>query len=124
MSRVLRACSGQASLSTSLALFRCWYNSFPGSADLSLLCAVHVKIKLGAGIKNAAAQSCILPDFSFLPSFKELPQGYEMSRKLEFVWESKLVTNLSNNQYTLKIFHGLKGACNGVDTGDREFGDT
>lgn len=68
--------SSQASLSTRLALLRCWDNFFsPGSADLKLHCATRVKIKLGADVKSAAAQSCILPDFPFCLPSKSIPKA-------------------------------------------------
>lgn len=84
--------------------------------------AIHTKIKVRADIKNATAQSCILPDFSFSLSLKE---KLSIPKAMRYLAGMSLCGNpglLPVNQIlcTLKImcfFHGLRGGCmaNGVD---------
>lgn len=94
----------QAPMNTSLALFRCWYNFFPGSADLKLHYAMRVKIKLRADIKSAAAQSCILPEFSFCLPSKSIPKAMRDLGSVSFFGNPSLLPVYQTLSTLLKYF--------------------
>lgn len=70
-------------------------------------CAVHVKIKLRADIKNAAAQSCILPDFC-LP-LKSIPTAMGYLGSMGFFGNPSLLPVYQILSTLLKYFVVWKG---------------
>lgn len=70
-------------------------------------CAVHVKIKLRADIKNAAAQSCILPDFC-LP-LKSIPTAMGYLGRMGFFGNPSLLPVYQILSTLLKYFVVWKG---------------
>lgn len=67
-------------------------------------CAIHVKIKLRADIKGAAAQSCILPDFSFCLALKSTPKAMGFLRRMSFFGNPSLLPIYQILSTLLKYF--------------------